>query len=517
MDELVEHDLIQGSQEWVAFRLEHDGSSETAAMLGLSKHTTRTALLDMKSTGMEKVFSDWFQKHVLDHGHHVEALARPIIEKQLGRRLFPVVCSRGRPSASCDGKTMAGDVVWEHKQWAEALAESVRNGILPEEHEPQCYQQLMVTGAEKLIFTVSDGTAENMVSMEVLPNQAWFERIKSGWEQFHKDLAAYVPKATAELPQAEISIELPALFVHAEGKITTHNMREFGDALKSKLEEVRSIVLVTDQDFANAKASAKMFREKAKEVSVSKDQMLAQTVTIGEAARMMDAWREDLNKTALQLEKDVERMDLEKKRLMISEAAMAFMAHVESLEAETRPIQLNVPRPDFATAIKGKSKYANMQDAIDTLLSQSKQNADAIAKDIRNKLAWCKENAAGMSMLFPDLQQIITKPMDDFTLLIQSRIDAHNQKEKEKLEAERIRIEAEVKAKAAPEPAEYEPEQVTPEPKATKHELQQSAVIESQDDISSFMAQREFGKDANKIRAILVEFVKHQAACRLKA
>jgi len=31
---LIEHDLVQGSPEWHAFRDEHDGSSEAAAMLG---------------------------------------------------------------------------------------------------------------------------------------------------------------------------------------------------------------------------------------------------------------------------------------------------------------------------------------------------------------------------------------------------------------------------------------------------------------------------------------------------
>ena len=107
---LVEHELIQGTQEWLDFRLEHDGSSEAAAMLGLSKTTTRTELLRMKSSGIAKEFCDWVQKNILDYGHEVEALARPIVAKQFGIRLFPLICSRGRPSASCDGITMDGTI-----------------------------------------------------------------------------------------------------------------------------------------------------------------------------------------------------------------------------------------------------------------------------------------------------------------------------------------------------------------------------------------------------------------------
>lgn len=72
------HDLIQGSDEWHRFRLDHFGASEAAAMLGLSPHVKRGELLRMKHTGQPKEFSDWFQKNILDNGHAVEALARPM-------------------------------------------------------------------------------------------------------------------------------------------------------------------------------------------------------------------------------------------------------------------------------------------------------------------------------------------------------------------------------------------------------------------------------------------------------
>lgn len=460
-EELIEHELIQGTPEWLEFRMNHDGASEAAAMLGISKKMSRNELLRMKSSGITKEFSDWVQKNILDYGHEVEALARPIVEKKLGIKLYPVVCSRGRMSASCDGKNMAGTVGWEHKQWNKELAASVAVGVLPEEHWPQVQQELLVTGAEKWIFTVSDGTEDNMVSMEVFPDPEKFETLRAGWAQFNKERETYVHVEVAEMPKAEVSIELPALFVHAKGQITEHNMEAFDLALTAKLVEVRAIALVTDQDFSNAKEAAKKFRETAKAIKLSKDAMLAQTETIGEAARKMDAWTKDLNSTALQLEKDVEREDLKKKEAMINKAALAFHAHVEMLEAETRPIQLNAQRPDFAGAIKGKSKYSSMQDSIDAALANGIIAADAVAKDVRAKLVWCKENAAGQSALFPDLQALMAKPMEDFTLTISTRIDKHKADEVAKLEAvraqaeaaARAKIEAEAKAKADAESA----------------------------------------------------------------
>lgn len=48
-------------------------------MLGLSKKTTRSALLHAKHTGIAKEFSEWVQQNILEPGHAVEALAQTIL------------------------------------------------------------------------------------------------------------------------------------------------------------------------------------------------------------------------------------------------------------------------------------------------------------------------------------------------------------------------------------------------------------------------------------------------------
>jgi predicted phage-related endonuclease len=103
----MQHDLIQGSPEWAEFRKSKFGASEAAAMLGLSKKTKRSELLHMKATGSAKEFSEWVQKNILDHGHHVEALARPHFENILDADLYPVTMSQDRLSASCDGRSVS--------------------------------------------------------------------------------------------------------------------------------------------------------------------------------------------------------------------------------------------------------------------------------------------------------------------------------------------------------------------------------------------------------------------------
>lgn len=446
---MIELNVSQGSPEWHQARAKCYNASEAPAMMGVSQYKKRSALIAEKATGIIPEIDAATQAR-FDMGHMSESLARPIIEQIIGEELYPIVATddSGKYLASSDGATMLVNIGIEHKLWNEKLAAEVANGNVPESHRWQLDHQFLVFGFEKILFVVSDGTSEKMVHCWYYPQPERIAALKAGWDQFEKDLAAYVPTEIKEMPKADVTVDLPALFVHAKGEITTHNMDEFGKALTAKLAETRAIVLVTYQDFSNAKSAAAKFRETAKDIALAKKQMLEQTETIGEAARKMDAWAEDLNATALQLEKDVKREDLAKKELMALAANNKYTEHVAALESETKPIRLALVAPIFAEAIKGKSKYSNMQDAVDTMLANAIFAADQSAKDVREKLAWCKEHAVGHSALLPDLQQIITKPMEDFALTITSRIDKSKAEESARLEAERERIRAEEQAKA---------------------------------------------------------------------
>jgi len=458
--------LTQGSPEWHAHRASHFNASDAPAMLGISKYKTRTQLLHEMATGITPEIDAATQRR-FDDGHRFESLARPLAESIIGKKLYPVTGAEGKLSASFDGLTADDNTCWEHKTLNDTLHAALSRTTgedLPEQYRAQMEQQFMVSGAERCLFMASRWDSDGGLAEEL---HGWYEsdqimreRILQGWTQFAIDLEEYKRKMAAgeieqpkEMPKAEVTIDLPALFVHARGEITTHNMDEFGHALTAKLAEVRAIALITDQDFSNAKDSAKKFRETAKAIAISKEQMLAQTETIGEAARKMDAWAKDLNATALKLEKDVEREDMAKKTAMVNAASVAFAEHVAALEVETKPIRLTTAKPDFALAMKGKRNYASMQDAVDTALSQAKASADAEARDVRSKLAWCKETSAGYGFLFADLAQIIGLPMEDFQLTITSRIESHRQAEAKRQEEERAKMEAEATAKAEREAA----------------------------------------------------------------
>jgi len=443
------HSLIQGSKEWHQHRLSHFNASDAPAMMGVSPYKTRSKLLEETATGLvDAEFDEATQRRFAD-GHRFERLARPLAEEIAGQDLYPATGSEGKHSASFDGITMCESVIFEHKTLSDRIRAAKSASELPKDLRIQMEHQLHVSGAEKCLFMASVWDEGDELVEEIhywyMPDLDSRSCILDGWSQFEKDLAAYVPREIAEKPQAESVIALPALLITAKGEVTSTNMPSFKDAARTFLAKINR-TLETDQQFADAKESAKVLRETAVKLKAKKEEMLEQTASIGEVAREIDLIVETFNKTALALEKDVKEKEISIKVDIANAAKVAYAAHVAALEAEISPIRLVLPVPDFAGTMKNQRTIASLHDKVDGALANGKIEADSVAKDIRAKLAWCKDNADGMSFLFPDLQQIIVKPMDDFTLLITIRIKDH--KDAEALKAAEIIAKADAAAAA---------------------------------------------------------------------
>jgi predicted phage-related endonuclease len=447
------HDLLQGSDDWHGFRFNHDGASEAAAALGLSKTATRTEMVRMKATGLVKEFSDWVQENILDYGHEVEALARPLAEKIIGDDLYPVTLSLGRLSASCDGLNMAETIGWEHKQWNTELAAAIAAGVLPDTHMPQVQQQLMVSGAEKWLFMTSDGTEDNMAWMWVYPDAAWFARIVAGWEQFDTDVANYTQVDIMEKPEAAPAAALPALLVQTEGKVVSSNLAVYQKSAEKFLSTIKTD-LQDDQDFADAEYNVKFCGEAEAKLELAKAAALAQTSTIDEVLRTVDHIKAQFRAKRLELEKLVKTRKEQIKETILNEGKREYTEHVAALEKEIAPLRLSLPQPDFAGAMKSLRTLASLHNAVNTTLANAKVAANQQAADYRAKQAWCKEHAAGYGHLLMDMAQIIGKAMDDFQLVVTTRIDKHLAAEKAKEEALRAQIAAQEKAKAEAAAAE---------------------------------------------------------------
>ena len=441
------HDLVQGSPEWHAFRLEHFGASEAAAMLGISTKVKRSELLRMKHTGNAKEFSDWVQENILDRGHQVEAMCRPLIAERICEDLYPLTYSNGKLSASCDGITMGEEVAWEHKQWNAELAASVAAGVLPDEYIPQTQQIMMVTPAKKVIFTVSDGTLQNEVSMDVGPDGNWQAKIRAGWEQFEKDLAEYVPPPIVVEAVGRTPETLPALHIEVTGMVTASNLAQFKAHALGVFKGINR-ELKTDQQFADADKTVKWCGDVEDRLKAAKQHALSQTADIDALFRTIDDIIETSRATRLELNKLVTARKEAVREEILSEGKAALAKHVEGLNVRLGKPYMPVITADFAGAMKNKRTVDSLRDAVNTTLANAKISSNAIADMIQLNLATLRDLAADHKALFPDTAQLVLKPNDMVMLMVKQRIADHLAAEAAKEEETRARIRAEEQAKA---------------------------------------------------------------------
>ena len=99
-------------------------ASDVAAALGISPYEKRAELLHRIKYGLEKDWSEWQQKMLLDKGNGIEALARPIAEALLGHPLPPRRFTSGKLGATLDGyhcDDALNSVNWECKTLNDAI------------------------------------------------------------------------------------------------------------------------------------------------------------------------------------------------------------------------------------------------------------------------------------------------------------------------------------------------------------------------------------------------------------
>lgn len=465
------HNVAQGSAEWHALRAQHFTASEAPAMMGASKYQTRTDLLTLKKTGIAPDVTP-SQQFIFDKGHATEALARPLVEVMIGEELYPVVGTKGNLLASMDGATELGETLFEHKLWNESLVAQVKAEELAPHYYWQLEQQLLVSGAERVIFVCSDGTAENFVSMEYRPVAGRAEQLVEGWKQFEADLAEYTPQAAAVEVVAAVIETLPTLSVQLEGAVKSSNLPAFQSTVMARIQAINTD-LQTDQHFADAEEMVKFCDKAEKNIDLVKANALAQTASIDELFKTLDTIQEELRKKRLMLDKLVKARKVSIREDIVMDAAKSLQAHVDQINASLGgKARMPAVPADFAGAIKGKKTIASLRDAADSELARAKIAASQIGDSIRNNLASLDKLAADYMFLFNDVQQLVMKENDDLVALIKVRISEHQKAEEEKAEAQREqirkeelqRIEDEAKAKQVVEPVAEPAPVVTPAP-----------------------------------------------------
>lgn len=458
------HDFIQGSPEWLAQRLNTYNASDAPAMLGCSPYETRSQLIARLATGIVPEVDAATQRR-FDDGHRFEELARPLAVEIIGEDLYPISGSEDfgldKPlAASLDGSTITDEIVWEHKSLndelravlpeqivGEVFVGSVAIGVkLPKLYRVQMEQQLMVSGAGKVLFTASKWNADDTL---VEARHCWYQsdlalraEILGGWKQLAEDVKAYVPPAASALEKivAEPVEALPAPVVRVAGQITLEdNFKAFEERLREFLATKLIREPKTDEDFVNLDSQIKAMKSARESLKAAESQMLAQVQPVDQAKKTKDMLDTLLQQNVSMAEKIMTAEKERRKGEIVAVGVKGLADHIAALnERLGKPYMPAIPA-DFGGAVKGLKSMSSMEDKVTTELARAKIAANEIADRLQKNLDYLREHAAEFKQLFPDTETIIGKAPDDLQALVQNRITQH--KAEEAAKEERIRKE----------------------------------------------------------------------------
>ncbi|TAA11256.1 hypothetical protein EA658_16465 [Pseudoxanthomonas winnipegensis] len=445
---MITIELIQGTPEWHAHRATHHNASDAPAMLGCSPYKTRAQLVRECATGVTPEIDAATQKR-FDDGHRYEALARPLAEEIVGEELYPVVGVQGKYSASFDGLTLLEDTAFEHKSLNDELRCVMVDGCtgadLPEHYRIQMEQQMLVSGAHRVLFMASKWDGAGLVDARhtyYLPDFALRDRIIAGWEQFEADVAAYAPEVQKVEASGRAPETLPALRIEVTGMVTASNLAEW----KSKAIEVFqniSTELTTDQDFADAETTVKWCASIEDQLKAAKQHALSQTESIDALFRTIDDIAAEARAKRLDLDKLVKRRKDERRTEIGNSARRAVQQYVLGINESLGEHGIQVPATliaDVGDAMRGKRSFASMQEAVDSVVANAKIAASQQADRVRANMAILAEHPAHASLFADHVALCAHKAPDDLRNLVAARIADHQQREQARIEQERERI-----------------------------------------------------------------------------
>ena len=448
-------DLKQGTPEWHAHRATHFNASDAPAMMGCSPYKTRNQLLHEMHTGIAPTVDAATQRR-FDDGHRFEALARPLAETIVREDLYPVTGSEGRYSASFDGLTMDESTAFEHKTLNDELRFCIRDQFdgyaLPKHYQVQMEQQLMVSGADRVLFMATKWDGDTLAEERhcwYASDQKLRASIIAGWEQFDVDLALYIPPLIAPVLVAAAQETLPAVSVRLDGSIAViDNLEVFGVALTAYIGRINKLPQ-TDQDFVDLKAVVTTLEKAETALDAAESTALASIASVNAMQSAIGTLR-TLTKTNRLLCDKIYKAENDRRKLEIVQGGKdAAMVYIASQNERLGKPYMPTIAVDFAGVAKGLRTLSSMQNAVDTELARFKIEASATADKIQANLSLLRETATDFAFLFADISAIVLKANDDFKVLVESRIARHKVAEADCLENERARIRQEESDKLA--------------------------------------------------------------------
>jgi putative phage-type endonuclease len=184
---------------WHANRRRGLGGSEIAIIQGLSPYRTAYSLW-LEKTGRKEPDNISALPHV-QRGIIGEKSCRLLLERKYLHSFTPKSWELG-DVCRCNDDGFSLDLNWilEIKCMGKKAHEEARTGKVPEHYRLQCQWNLMVSGADKCLFVSFRPEDEDMVEIEIFPNQEEHKILKASaerWWEVHvvRDMA---PKLTSK-------------------------------------------------------------------------------------------------------------------------------------------------------------------------------------------------------------------------------------------------------------------------------------------------------------------------------
>lgn len=338
----------QGSPEWLAARAGRLSASDAPAMMGESPYATRQSLIHRLATGKSQPVGAELQA-LFDRGHAAEAAAVARAEMAALCDFATGTCyildCDGLPLlASPDGISHDGKKIWEHKLYSQKKADLLAQKKWP--HDVwQLEQQLLVTGADSVLYHLSDDTRESVAWYRSDPQRR--AALIAGWHRLLADISAYKRTLAAQVAEPET-----ALAVVAEGRIISSNVAEFSAVINEWLAKVAA-----ETDPGAAVAHAKRCKSIQDRCEALRDGVIGQTADISAVVTALSAIAAEARSVRLKLEK-----------LADSEANKAKATVVAAAHARLNDARGNhplAPRVDLASAGKGKRTLDSYRQAVE--------------------------------------------------------------------------------------------------------------------------------------------------------
>lgn len=430
-------DLVIGSEIWKSTRTQYKVASEAPAMMGADPNFTRSDLLRLKSTGIEREISEWTEKFIFKRGHETEAKARPITEALIGDKLYPICGVREVDGlmllATFDGITAPiYDLHWEHKQFNKELFAIVQaEGELPPKIYWQLEHQLLVNGNDSCIFSCSDGTEKNYAQMEYVSRPNRRAELIAGWKLFDRDLEAYVHEADLPVIVGEVIPALPPLDVEVLSEVKHSNLTLYKANITDYLSRINED-LQTDHDFATAKNIVKFLKERESEISLIEKKILEGSTTTGETMRTLQHVFESVRTKRLTLDRLVVEQDKTRRAEALTAGKTEWAQYRLEVESSIKPYRLPHIEETFVTAVRNKRTLATYREAVKNEVARLKIAADVWKQNITENIV-ATEFTEEYRFLFNDMQELIVKEKEALVAIAQQRITNYKAEQDKKV------------------------------------------------------------------------------------